>query len=164
MSIHIKNQITIKIGELYATDKPTVIYTLLGSCVAVCIHDNKIKIGGMNHIFLPGNSNNTNSSTRYGENAMKYLIKNICDLGGDRKNLVAKAFGGAHVIPAISPDLGIGPKIVDFVVNYLKREKIEIIAHDFGGNRTRKIFFHTDTGMAYVKKLESKDRFHSLYK
>ena len=54
----------------------------------------------MNHIFLPGNDSNTKLSMRYGENAMKYLIKNICDLGGDRKNLVAKVFGGAHVIPA----------------------------------------------------------------
>ena len=129
MTIRGKKQITIKIGELYATDEPTVIYTLLGSCVAVCIHDRKIKIGGMNHIFLPGNNNNTNLSTRYGENAMKYLIKNICDMGGDRKNLVAKVFGDAHVIPAISPELGIGLKIVDFVVNFLKREKIEIIEY-----------------------------------
>ena len=118
----------------------------------------------MNHIFLPGNNSKTNSSTRYGENGMKYLIKNICDLGGDRKNLVAKAFGGAHVIPAISHELGIGSKIVGFVVNYLKKEKIEIIAHDFGGNRTRKVFFHTDTGMAYVKQLSSEDMFNSLNK
>ena len=75
MAIHIKNQVTIKIGELYATDKPAVIYTLLGSCVAVCIYDKKKMIGGMNHIFLPGNNNSINSSTRYGENAMKYLAR-----------------------------------------------------------------------------------------
>jgi chemotaxis protein CheD len=149
-----KKQVNIKIGELYATDEPTIIYTLLGSCVAVCIHDNQNGIGGMNHIFLPGD-NKIDSSTRYGENAMKYLIKNICTLGANRDNLVAKAFGGAHVIPAISRELGVGPKIVDFVISYLKKENIKIIAHDFGGNKTRKVFFHTDTGMAYVKLLSS---------
>ena len=104
---HFKKQVIIKIGELYATAEPTVIYTLLGSCVAVCIYDNEKKIGGMNHIFLPG-IKECNSSTRYGENAMKYLIKKICSLGGERKNLVAKAFGGAHVIPAISKEIGVG--------------------------------------------------------
>lgn len=159
MTYHIKKQVTIKIGELYATDEPTVIYTLLGSCVAVCLYDKKNHIGGMNHIFLPGNRKDTETSTRYGANAMKYLIKNVCTLSGDRKNLVAKAFGGAHVIPAISKEFGIGPKIVDFVVNYLKKEKIEIIAHHFGGDKTRKVYFHTDTGMAYVKQLTSKNMF-----
>ena len=158
MKSYFKKQVSIKIGELYVTDEPTVIYTLLGSCVAVCIYDKKKQIGGMNHIFLPGN-NKSDSSTRYGENAMKYLIKNICKLGGERDNFVAKAFGGAHVIPVISKDIGIGPKIVDFVINYLKNEKIDIIAHDFGGKKTRKVYFHTDTGMAYVKLLSSKNPF-----
>ncbi|MGD9157142.1 MAG: chemotaxis protein CheD [Desulfobacteraceae bacterium] len=110
----------------------------------------------MNHIFLPGN-HKSDSSTRYGENAMKYLIKNIFNLGGERKNLVAKAFGGAHVIPAISKEAGVGSKIVDFVINYLKKEKIEILAHDFGGNRSRKVYFHTDTGLAYVKQISLKN-------
>ena len=155
MADHFKKQVTIKIGELYAADEPTVIYTLLGSCVAVCIYDRKKGIGGMNHIFLPGNQK-SGSSARYGENAMKYLIKNICSLGGERKNLVAKAFGGAHVIPAISKGAGVGSKIVDFVIYYLKKEKIEILAHDFGGNKTRKVYFHTDTGLAYVKQIALK--------
>lgn len=157
MKSFFKKQVTIKIGELYAADEPTVIYTLLGSCVAVCIYDKKNHIGGMNHIFLPGSNRRSDSSTRYGENAMKYLIENICRLGGERKKLVAKAFGGAHVIPVMSKDIGIGPKIVDFVIDYLKNDKIEIIAHDFGGNRTRKVYFHTDTGMAYVKHLSLKN-------
>jgi hypothetical protein len=75
-----KKQVIIKIGELYATDEPTIIHTVLGSCVAVCIYDDEKMIGGMNHIFMPGDNKN-DSSTRYGENAMKYLIKNICTLG-----------------------------------------------------------------------------------
>jgi chemotaxis protein CheD len=150
-----KKQVIIKIGELYATDEPTIIHTVLGSCVAVCIYDDEKMIGGMNHIFMPGDNKN-DFSTRYGENAMKYLIKNICTLGANRDNLVAKAFGGAHVIPSISREFGIGPKIVDFVINYLEKVNIKIVAHDLGGDKTRKVFFHTDTGMAYVKLLSNR--------
>jgi len=150
-----KKQVTIKIGEFYATDRPTIIHTVLGSCVAVCIYDAEKKIGGMNHIFMPG-EHKDDSSTRYAENAMKYLIKNICTLGANRDNLLAKAFGGAHVIPSISREYGIGPKIVDFVIDYLEKADIKIVAHDFGGNKTRKVFFHTDTGMAYVKLLSNR--------
>ncbi|MBN1907817.1 MAG: chemotaxis protein CheD [Deltaproteobacteria bacterium] len=150
-----KKQVIIKIGEFYATDEPTIIHTVLGSCVAVCIYDDVKMIGGMNHIFMPGD-NKKDSSTRYGENAMKYLIKNICTLGANRDNLVAKAFGGAHVIPSISSEFGIGLKIVDFVIDYLEKVKIKIVAHDFGGDKTRKVFFHTDTGIAYVKLLSNR--------
>jgi chemotaxis protein CheD len=150
-----KKQVIIKIGELYVTDEPTIIHTVLGSCVAVCIYDDKKMIGGMNHIFLPGD-NKKDSSARYGENAMKYLIKNLCTLGANRDNLVAKAFGGAHVIPSISRDYGIGPKIVEFVIDYLGKVNIKIVAHDFGGDKTRKVYFHTDTGQAYVKLLSTR--------
>ena len=59
-------------------------------------------------------------------------------------------------IPAISKEAGVGSKIVDFVIYYLKKEKIEILAHDFGGNKTRKVYFHTDTGLAYVKQIALK--------
>ena len=147
-----KSVVTIKIGELYAAAEPTVIYTLLGSCVAVCIYDKKNRIGGMNHIFLPGNKE-ASLSTRYGENAIKYLIEEISRLGGERKNLTAKAFGGAHVIPGISREFGVGSKIVDFVIDYLKKEKIKIVSQDLGGTKARKVFFHSDTGMAFVKQV-----------
>lgn len=149
-----KETVIIRIGELYATNKPTVIQTVLGSCVAVCLFDTVNRIGGMNHIFLPGNSSSNiyDTSFRYGENAMKYLIKRVLNLGGERKSLVAKAFGGANVLPSISENLGVGPRIVDFVLDYLEKEKIEIIAHDLGGNKSRKVFFHTDTGMAHVRR------------
>ena len=146
-----KPQVTIKIGELYAAAEPAVIYTLLGSCVAVCMYDIKNKIGGMNHIFLPGNDKMT-SSTRYGENAMKHLIRRIINLGGNRENIVAKAFGGGHVIPVLSEE-GVGSKIIAFVTNFLKENEIKLVASDFGGNMPRKVFFHTDTGTAYVKQL-----------
>lgn len=117
-----------------------IISKLLGSCVAVCIYDEDKMIGGMNHIFLPGD-NKLDSSTRYGENAMKYLIKNICTLGADRDNLLAKTFGGAHVISAISKQFGVGPRIVDFVIDYLKKESIKIVEHDFGGQQDKEGLF-----------------------
>ncbi len=40
-------------GYIFMTKKPTVISTVLGSSVAVCIFDPKRKIGGMNHFLFP---------------------------------------------------------------------------------------------------------------
>ena len=45
------NRDAVKIlpGEYYATRDNTVIVTVLGSCVSVCLRDPITKIGGMNH-------------------------------------------------------------------------------------------------------------------
>lgn len=42
-------------GEYHVTDDPNVVLTtLLGSCVAACMRDPDLGIGGMNHFLLPG--------------------------------------------------------------------------------------------------------------
>jgi chemotaxis protein CheD len=166
LSIHGNKIITIHIGEVYASNSPAVIYTLLGSCVAVCLYDAKNRIGGINHVFLPGNSNDypTLNKEKWGENTMKSLIEKVFELGGERRNLIAKVFGGAHLISNVADELRIGSKIVDYVRDFLEREKIPIVAWDFGGDMARKVYFHTDTGNAYVKQMPHyRDFFNKEY-
>ncbi len=152
-----KKLITIFIGEYYVSSKPVVISTLLGSCVAACLYDPKKKIGGMNHIQMPGSADlkNFNSSARYSINAMELIINGMMKLGADRNRIIAKIFGGASVIPSISPDKAVGPEIVNFVQNFLQEEKIEIVSNNVGGIKTRKIFFYTDTGSVLLKHSQS---------
>jgi chemotaxis protein CheD len=150
-----KKRINVHIGGLYASKEPVVIDTILGSCVAVCLYDSAANIGGMNHILLPGDADmkHFDGSARYGINAMELLINRIVALGGDRRRVVAKAFGGAHIIPAISPGNGVGRKNTDFVLEFLRIEGIRLVGHDLGGRSSRKLLFHTDTGYAFVKTL-----------
>ena len=131
--------------------------TLLGSCVAVCLYDPVERVGGMNHILLPGRADlkHFDSAARYGINAMELLINRIMSLGGRRKRFVAKAFGGAHVIPAISPENGVGRKIAAFILEFLELEGIDLVSHDLGGHEARKILFHTDTGEVLLKRIPS---------
>ncbi len=157
-----KKQIHIGIGGWYASSKPIVIHTLLGSCVAVCLFDPVARIGGMNHIFLPGKTDlkDLNMASRYGVNAMELLINRIMDLGGRRNRLSAKVFGGAHMLSPISEENGVGRKNAEFVRDFLHIEKIRFINGDLGGNDARKIYFHTDTGevlLSRVKKTMQKD-------
>ncbi len=145
----------IGIGEYEASKSPLIIHTILGSCVAVCLYDDINRIGGMNHILLPGKTklHEYNSSTRYGINAMELLINSIMKLGGERKLLKAKIFGGAHIIPTISIENSIGRRNSEFVINFLKEERIRLISKDVGGNETRKVMFHTDTGEVFLKRI-----------
>jgi chemotaxis protein CheD len=151
----VMKKINIHIGQLYASKEPVVIQTLLGSCVAVCLYDPLLCIGGMNHILLPGRADLRHFDTvsRYGINAMELLINRVMTLGGNRHNLIAKVFGGAHILPAISPENGVGGKNIEFVLDFLQMEAITIVSQDLGGHDTRKIFFHTDTGEVFLKRI-----------
>ena len=94
---------TIIAGELCVSREPVIIKTLLGSCVSVCLYDPGARVGGMNHILLPGSADmdQFNTSARYGVNAMDKLITRMLANGVDRKKLVAKVFGGAHILEQV---------------------------------------------------------------
>ncbi|HPH03003.1 MAG TPA: chemotaxis protein CheD [Spirochaetota bacterium] len=151
---HKKLRAVIHAGEWYASREPTAVYTLLGSCVAVCLFDPASRIGGMNHILLPGKPDfvHYDDSTRYGINAMDVLVARLIALGANRLQLKAKAFGGGHVLATVSRGRGTGQQNIDFVRTWLTTEHIPIISEDLGGYDTRRIWFHTDTGEVFLKR------------
>lgn len=152
-----RKRIHIHIGEYYASRDPAIIHTVLGSCVAVCLYDPYQGIGGMNHMLLPGKAdlNKFDVSARYGVNAMELLINRMMNLGVERKKLVAKVFGGAHMISSIARENGVGDKNVAFAMEFLKQEKIKVLSSDVGRTDSRKILFYTDTGDVYLKRVSS---------
>lgn len=154
----LKRKVSIHIGEYYAARQPLIIHTLVGSCVAVCLFDPVTRVGGMNHILLPGKADmkRFDAPARYGINAMELLINRIMNLGGDRRRLVAKAFGGAHLLPAISEKNGVGRKNAEFVMEFLETESIRIISGDMGGHESRRLYFHTHTGVVFLKRIPSR--------
>ena len=152
-----QKRVTISIGEYYASRKPVVISTFLGSCVAVCLFDRKRQIGGMNHILLPGRADlkNYNLPARFGINAMEILINSVMALGADRRGIRAKVFGGACVIPGLIEKQAVGRKLGSFVTSFLEKEGIGIISRDLGGTFVRNVYFHTGTGDVYLKQSHS---------
>lgn len=144
----------IESGEYYASKKPVEITTVLGSCVAVCLMNAEMNIGGMNHILMPGRIDmiKYNQPARYAINAMELLINKMMQMGADRFGLCAKVFGGAHIIDAISEVNAVGLKNASSIIEFLKKEEIKILSHDLGGRDTRRIYFHTGTGDVYLKR------------
>jgi chemotaxis protein CheD len=154
-----KPSVNIHIGEYYSSRTPVIITTILGPCAAVCLFDPVTKIGGMNHILLPGDgpAGLNTSDSRYGINAMELLINQMMDLGADRYRLKAKIFGGASVMSTISAGFSMGMKNIEFVVNFLITENIPITNYNFGGVDSRRIYYHTDTGDVLLKRIKSKE-------
>lgn len=141
-------------GEYFVTQRDILLVTVLGSCVAACIRDTESGIGGMNHFMLPdeGGRDVLSSSARYGTYAMEVLINHLLKLGARRNRLEAKVFGGGAVLESLSSS-NVGFRNAEFVLDYLKTEKIPIVAKDLLDSYPRKVYYFPALGKVLVKKL-----------
>lgn len=147
-------------GEFYVTKEDEMITTVLGSCISACIRDKVTGIGGMNHFMLPetsqqhlqeGNEAVVGNANRYGNYAMEHLINTILQNGGQRKNLEVKLFGGGKVIPTMGT---VGERNVQFALDYIDAEGLDLTSHDLGDNYPRNIQYFPKTGKARMKKVK----------
>lgn len=148
--------INLSIGGIMAVNRPAEIRTVLGSCVAVCLHDPEALIGGMNHFMLPFGDDERDPG-RYGEHAIDLLIGAMQRLGASRRRLCAKLFGGGHVLNVPDRPDSVARRNVQFVEEFFRDEGITVISHSLGGTRPRQVRFRTDSGQAYVRFLKGSE-------
>lgn len=141
-------RISIIQGEHAVVAEPeTVITTLLGSCIAVCLHDGLARIGGMNHFLLgePGADHKVRleDMQRYGVHAMELLINEMMSKGAVRARLRAHLYGGANIVAGLG---SIGSSNAAFAKRFIETEGIAIGHVDVGGSRARKVEFRPYDG------------------
>ncbi|MCW8825681.1 MAG: chemoreceptor glutamine deamidase CheD [Gammaproteobacteria bacterium] len=147
-------------GEFYVTGENEMVTTVLGSCVSACVRDKVFLIGGMNHFMLPVDADGSgrwsgemlDRSTRYGNFAMEHLINEVLRNGGMRKNLEIKVFGGGRVLKQATD---IGQKNIDFVLEFIRTEGLQLLAKDVGDIYPRKVNYFPATGKVRMKKLRN---------
>jgi chemotaxis protein CheD len=151
-----KTLIILTAGEYFATQKGEVLYTIVGSCIATCIYDSERKVGGMNHFLLPGmvrpDEMLSSDVGRYGMFAMELLIGELIKLGARRNHLKAKLFGGGKILTFRRDDGDVTESNIRFARKFLELEGIPTVNEDVGGNKGRKIMFHTDTSRVFMKR------------
>ena len=140
----------------WVVDSEKPLSTLLGSCVAVCLFDPQLRIGGLNHFMLPEMGRNKNSdvdSLLSGAYAMEALLNALLVKGAKKPRLQAKAFGGGTIIDTDAGSLSIGMRNANFAKDWLAREGIPLRSSDFLGPWSRKIIFLPFNGEAFCKRL-----------
>jgi chemotaxis protein CheD len=149
---HFRNDaVKILPGEYFVHDEDLLIMTTLGSCIAACLWDRNAKVGGMNHFMLPEGAG---ESGRYGSYAMELLINEMMKRGASRMTMEAKVFGGGQVVSGMS-SMNVGERNTNFVIEYLKTERIPIMSKDVLDVYPRKVCFLPKSGKAMVKRLAS---------
>jgi chemotaxis protein CheD len=137
-------------STLYASTKATVVQTVLGSCVALCLFDTRLQIGGINHYMLPYWSDQGLATPKYGNIAIPKLVEKMVSLGSDHQSLVAKVFGGAHQLTE-SNVYEIGKRNVEVAFDLLSERKIKVLKSDTGGTKGRNIKFVTNENLIMLK-------------
>ncbi len=143
-------------SSLFVSKEPHLVKTILGSCVAVCLWDSKLKIGGINHYMLPNWNGNDLASPKYGNIAIDKLIDKMLFLGSRIGDLQAKVFGGGELMQTGNSRTMIGERNIRVARLMLEERKIQVVASCTGGKRGRKIIFFTDTGEVRHKLLDKK--------
>ncbi|MXP10458.1 chemotaxis protein CheD [Pseudoblastomonas halimionae] len=136
-------RVSIIQGQYRVLAEPGVMLTtVLGSCVAVCLHDHVARIGGMNHFLLgePSASQNVrpDEMQRYGVHAMELLINGMMRAGAVRERLCGHLYGGANIIAGLG---SIGSSNAAFARQFMETEGLQVRRCDLGGNRARKVEF-----------------------
>lgn len=141
-------------SAIYASKAPTRVTTVLGTCVAVCLWDKKLGVGGINHYMLPLWNGEGLASPKYGNIAIEKLHEKMLEMGSSPSNIVAKIFGGKENVIEVDT-FRIGPRNFEFAIEKLNDLRIPIVAKSIGGKHGRKILFNTQTGEVLMKLVNS---------
>ena len=144
-------------GHLYVGRGEERVTTILGSCVAVCLHDREAGIGGLNHFLLPHSTSEAESSPRYARPAIERLVDLMLKEGARASRLQAFVFGGARVLSAFPDGDHLGLRNAAAATALLASLRIPVVSSDIGGNRGRKLLFVPRHGTHRVTFLGARD-------
>lgn len=143
-------------GEVYQSDVPSMVNTVLGSCISVSMFSKKHGFGMLCHSMLP----NSKDAFKKDDNCMKYvdcsiihMHKTFQDRGIKQHETEVKIFGGSDMFEYNRNIETVGAKNIASAVKNLADLKYMITAKDIGGQFTRKLYFSTETGIVYVRKI-----------
>ena len=161
-SVDLNPQGTVKLtvlqGQFKVSAGPRVeLSTVLGSCVASCLYDPVVELGGMNHFLLPeppASHNPGEVDVHYGVYLMEMLINEMLAYGARKDRLRAHLYGGANIRAGMQQ---IGTANANFARSFLERERIEVVRHDLGGANARRVDFRPASGMVRCRTVPASD-------
>lgn len=144
-------EIVVGIGDIKTGkgDMPIVTYAL-GSCVGICLYDERLGLGGMLHAMLPTTADQlvVREPERYVDTGLKKLYTILCHMGADRGSLKAKLVGGAKMFEyqTVVKEADIGTLNVWEAKEGLRQLGIPLVREVTGGMVGRTIRFIPTNG------------------
>lgn len=132
----------------------------LGSCIGLCFHDPKLRLGALLHVMLPLNMETGRTHPlKYADTGIRETLKQMEARGASRSRMTVKIAGGAKMFEiAGGGGLGnIGQRNIESVHTILKRENIRLLAENVGGSVARTLLFDVASGQGCIRSYGQKD-------
>ena len=132
----------------------------LGSCIGLCFHDPRLRLGALLHIMLPLNMEAGRSHPmKYADTGIKETLKALESMGASRSRMIVKIAGGAKMFEVSGGNgLGnIGQRNIESVHAILKRENLRLTGEYTGGTVARTLLFDVASGQACIRSYGVKD-------
>lgn len=139
-------------GQLYFSEKPMTIRTILGSCVSLTVWHPNLRVGGMCHYLMANCKLNTTKDKmdfRYANNALEYLLTKM-RLLAPAENYQLGLFGGSKMFPA-SKSESVGEDNVNFAHRWLKDNSLKLDYENTFGHASRTISLNLNTGEIHLR-------------
>ncbi len=155
----------LKAGELFIMDKPAMISTLLGSCIAVTLFNPRLHVAGICHALLPRckkkvyqNSINDlidaecqkcTDAFKYADCAIAMMVESFLRFGVKPQETEVRLFGGARMMPGrreLPGSMAVGDLNSRMALRVIADCGLILRNSEIGGASGRKIWFNTQTG------------------
>ena len=155
----------LKPAEFCFVRRPSLIRTVLGSCVTVTMLCRRFGAAAACHPVLPVcrerptcSLESCRAQYKYVECVIPEMITRFLNMGASLSELEVKLFGGADMFLgsfAAGRMLHIGSQNVEMAGLKLQEFALEPKSVDTGGSRGRKLYFETVSGDVWVKKFRA---------
>ena len=156
-----ESKITVGIADMKMAKGGGMLITYaLGSCIGICLYDQKIKLAALIHIMLPLNMEPGRKNTmKYADTGIRETLRQMESKGASRSRITAKIAGGAKMFEVSgSNGLGnIGQRNIESVKATLRRENIRLLAEHTGGTVARTLLFDVVSGQGCIRSYGHED-------
>ncbi len=155
--------IYLKAGEMVFSGEPSVVMTVLGSCLSVTMFHRRSGFAAICHGLLPRCPEQRHCGARCGRRA-KYvecvvprMVRQFIEAGANLREIEVKVFGGADMFSSTGKggaSISIGKQNIEAALEAIEKAGLRVFSRDVGGTEGRKIFFNTETGEVLLKRLQ----------
>ena len=153
-------EVYVQPGESRLVREPTILRTLLGSCVGIAFRVPRLGVAALCHPMLPrapvrmAASLSRSEGRRYVDFAIRDLARQFDALGANRSEVEVKQFGGGDVLAMASNAKRhtVGRLNSEVAMKVLAEEGFAVTASSLGGKRGVNIHFNTLTGEVLLQR------------
>jgi chemotaxis protein CheD len=154
-------EIYLSPGEMAFVREPTMLVTILGSCVGITFWCARLGVGALCHAVLPACPCAKDGQVsrmvgyRYVDSCIHSLAKQFDLLGASRTEVQVKVFGGAdvNIVAQANQRPTVGGMNSEAAIRVLAEEGYVIRASSLGSKFGRKIRFNTCSGEVRLVRL-----------